>query len=571
MDYEFRKFYGSEGEDVKRWLSKLVLLLTAVGIHHDGREASAFLALHLAGIAESWYFTLPKAKQINFRYLKDALAETFSLPYMFKYNLRQELYSRKQGKGEPLDRYAELICRTCQTIGISDAEQMNCFINGLRNNTKREVLMKTPKTYDEALSIAQHVEAVARILSSKDTFPEFVETLYTDSYGRNLNSLSRVEHDEFVSLNYESYVAQIQQHAEFKLHREMKNDTCSLNNHGIQGLQNQCQRPKLPKAKKKEFRRANRVCFLCQKPGHIARNCRTAMFARTSCELIKRNESQDQYEENADEPKTQVELVVPNSMLIEQQRKDLTNEAKTSVDSNLSFGQGERFQEANEHSNAEMDKRTSILTKQSKQEICDYSLCDVDDNAQTRIYSAEKNELLGENIIDASGLYEANQSYSHDHVETAEETFEVKNDSHEAVLELDPEKIVGDTIENFIDDNQMSNGANNKAEVFDVEWDLHQSQVSLDAKPSEPAAELAICPGFPNRIDCKGTTDKAFTEHKLNNSSYVILVLLLLSLFSVALKSVERETRKFNDCKKLLLPCNSNTILTKELLWLWRK
>ena len=41
---------------------------------------------------------------------------------------------------------------------------MTYFVNGLKCNIKREVLMRVPKTYDEAESIARHVVFVEKII-----------------------------------------------------------------------------------------------------------------------------------------------------------------------------------------------------------------------------------------------------------------------------------------------------------------------------------------------------------------------------------------------------------------------
>ena len=177
---EFSKFHGYEYEDVERWLSKLGLLLTALGIAHDSRIASATLGFYLAGSAEIWYSTLPEARRQNFSLAKEALIERFASQDL-KWRLRQKLISMKQGENESLENYIDTICRTCQRVGgISDKQQMTYFVNGLKCNIKREVLMRVPKTYDEAESIARHVVFVEKILNPSDNLTEFFELYNRD-------------------------------------------------------------------------------------------------------------------------------------------------------------------------------------------------------------------------------------------------------------------------------------------------------------------------------------------------------------------------------------------------------
>ena len=90
--YEFIKFHGYEHEDVERWLNKLGLLLTALGIDHDSRVVSATLGFYLAGYAEILYSTLPEATRQKFSLAKEALIERFASQDL-KWRLRLQLIS----------------------------------------------------------------------------------------------------------------------------------------------------------------------------------------------------------------------------------------------------------------------------------------------------------------------------------------------------------------------------------------------------------------------------------------------------------------------------------------------
>ena len=130
--YEFVKFHGYEHEDVERWLTKLGLLLTVLGIDHNSRLASATLEFFLAGSAEIWYSTLPEGTRQTFSLARQALIERFASEDL-KWRLRLKLISMKQGENESLENYIYTICRTCQRVsGILDKQQMTYFVNGLK-------------------------------------------------------------------------------------------------------------------------------------------------------------------------------------------------------------------------------------------------------------------------------------------------------------------------------------------------------------------------------------------------------------------------------------------------------
>ena len=533
MEYEFSKFYGYEGEDVKRWLAKLESFLILVGINRNSRAAAACLAFHLAGLAENWYCTLPEAKRNDFQYLKDALLEKFSLSDVIKFNLRCKLNSRKQGYSESLEDYGEFVCRTAQLIDISDSERLFCFVNGLRNDIKREVFMRTPKTYDEAFCIARHVEAVEQIVNSDYKFSEFVEPAYADPGNQMF------EREQFISpaVHYAKppYVTK-------NLCQETQADACFIDN-VPQDLQSQFQQPCVTTfVPRKGRKRDKRTCFVCHQSGHIARNCQSKRFPRTPDESVQRNKEAKLPQQ------TQIESDGPKPVF-------LKVETKIHVD---------------EHDNVEIDKETSGEHIQTKQEISN-------DNSQIVSVSdtcTQDKILQGVNVITASDLYGVS-SYSNNNVKVTKENLEVQNETYEVLVDSDP-AIVEDKIENIVDDTATRTGAvilsPNNSEGSKVDWLPSQSQVIIDAESMEPAAQPAICPGFPYGTDLKEIPEEVFTNHELNNANYVVLVLFLLILSSVARKRVARKsTEKINVCHKLLLSCNLNTIIPKELLWLWRK
>ena len=59
-----------------------------------------------------------------------------------------------------MDSYIEFIDTTCRRLGVSKEDQFYYFVNGLRAEIKREVLMRQPKDYLTAVNLARRTEFV---------------------------------------------------------------------------------------------------------------------------------------------------------------------------------------------------------------------------------------------------------------------------------------------------------------------------------------------------------------------------------------------------------------------------
>ena len=150
---KLEKFSGYESQDVDRWLKKFANRLQSTGHALDPCSKAADLANHLSGPAETFYFSLDEDVRSNYDKLVDALRERYSSDD-FKWRLRQQLSSRKQGAKESLDSYIEFINTTCQRLGVSKADQLHFFVQGLKDNIKREILMHKPEDYQTAENLA---------------------------------------------------------------------------------------------------------------------------------------------------------------------------------------------------------------------------------------------------------------------------------------------------------------------------------------------------------------------------------------------------------------------------------
>lgn len=134
----------------------------------DGASRAADLASHLTGPAETFYFSLDKETRRDFDALTAALKGRFSSDDV-KWRLRQSLSSRRQGPKESLDSYIEFINSTCQKLGVSKTDQLHFFVNGLRDEIKREVLMHKPLDYQQAENLARLKVSVDRTIAERTT------------------------------------------------------------------------------------------------------------------------------------------------------------------------------------------------------------------------------------------------------------------------------------------------------------------------------------------------------------------------------------------------------------------
>ena len=129
---------------------------------------SACLAANLAclstGHAETFHFSLQSKTIHDFDLLTTALKERFFSDDL-KWRLRQSLISRQQGLHESLDSYIEFIDTTCRRLGVSKEDQFYCFVNGLRAEINRQVLMRQSKDYLTGVNLGRRTELVDRTIA----------------------------------------------------------------------------------------------------------------------------------------------------------------------------------------------------------------------------------------------------------------------------------------------------------------------------------------------------------------------------------------------------------------------
>ena len=102
------------------------------------------------------------------QHLQQALRDAFTSPYQ-NFLRRQELNTRTQGPLEPLEKYIDDINARMQWLQLSDAETMQCFMQGLRPDLKEHVILQLPASYSEATHAVHLKDPLKSIQSSSSS------------------------------------------------------------------------------------------------------------------------------------------------------------------------------------------------------------------------------------------------------------------------------------------------------------------------------------------------------------------------------------------------------------------
>ena len=126
------------------------------------------MTLLLDGPALAWFHAQTAETVGNFQSLADALKARFGAQNL-EFIFCQELYSRKQGRNEPLSVYTADVIKMCQRLGIGDKDMMNIFINGLTDEIRNHVILNQPDAFAKAENLARLRDAVTRNSSVRDS------------------------------------------------------------------------------------------------------------------------------------------------------------------------------------------------------------------------------------------------------------------------------------------------------------------------------------------------------------------------------------------------------------------
>ena len=158
-------FHGYDTEDINRWLDKIENYLKLRRIDLASPTALAELVMNLAGPAEDYYYSLSPEEKASFAGLRDSLRDRFANDNQ-SWIIWQAVSTRQQGTMESLDTYLTDLTNKFRRLKIADADKMHYFLQGLRPEICKTVLLKQPRTFREAEEMARLVCAVKTTMNN---------------------------------------------------------------------------------------------------------------------------------------------------------------------------------------------------------------------------------------------------------------------------------------------------------------------------------------------------------------------------------------------------------------------
>jgi hypothetical protein len=228
---------GHKGPKIEEWIFKMEQYFALMQV--PGDQQVTYASTLLTGDALEW-FRLQRARAANnipyatWRALVTAMRQQFSVINQAK-QARDRLASLHQHTSA--QRYAADFISLCLLIpGISEDEQLDRFVRGLKPAIRKEVELKSPATFKEAVSLAERI----------DSLP------YKGSY-----SSTPVKPPYRASSN------------SGPTPMELGTMETRQNNNRDSG---RSRYPKLTAAERQHLRNIN-GCYYCRKPGHLIQDC----------------------------------------------------------------------------------------------------------------------------------------------------------------------------------------------------------------------------------------------------------------------------------------------------------
>jgi hypothetical protein len=318
-------FNGSRSVNVDNWLNEMKQYLL-LGSVNDEPTQVLIAASYLKEIASQWWQgrkQLPNPPTSWFSF-SVSLKERFQ-PLAASRTARSQLRNLRQSNMSVSD-YSSKFSSLVQLISdMSQADQVELFIYGLRAAISREVDLREPKTLYEAMTAAQKVESLldnrrtyihsssndSRPFSSSTNFgpsnssssASFASSSSSSSTAMELGNVTAVEHNDYEVASEEvvaekecEYQRYLEEGDDFEPNYELWSDLEQRNQdeenvEQLQAMQQRSQRRTAPYMPTEEFTRCMklRLCLRCKKPGHIARNCPLRPQSQQQHRQAKRN------------------------------------------------------------------------------------------------------------------------------------------------------------------------------------------------------------------------------------------------------------------------------------------
>ena len=155
------KFFGKPGEDVEKWLKSFERVSKAN--NWSKKRQCDILPAFLRDRAAEFFDELPDDSISDWEKLKETLKNHF-LPKEARRFYYADLYNRRQGASESADDFGrdiqQLVRRAYAEMPVEhqDTLMREHFVNGLRPDLKRIVLISDPRTFQQAMDLAKREE-----------------------------------------------------------------------------------------------------------------------------------------------------------------------------------------------------------------------------------------------------------------------------------------------------------------------------------------------------------------------------------------------------------------------------
>ena len=266
-------------------------------VRTDSPTALAEVILNLAGTAEDFYYSLDEDRKDTFEALREALRERFANENQ-NWIIWQAITTRQQGPVEPIDTYLNDLTSKFRRIKISDADKMRHFVQGLRADSRETVLLKQPKSFQEAEEMARLAAALKTTMSNSQQtmaaqISNLTKTLSTmtagtsnsvnnqqqalqmqmDTLTKNIDCLlpTQVKPDKVAAYSEHGKDEQIMKLQ--KLIQELTNEMRSLDRRVDARINGIVQRGRDVRANPQRSRDGRPFCFYCGETGHIQISC----------------------------------------------------------------------------------------------------------------------------------------------------------------------------------------------------------------------------------------------------------------------------------------------------------
>lgn len=310
-------FHGTRDSNVELWLFEMLQYLNASGVPENQRVRIA--APSLKGVALQWWRNQSRlGSGINpiqtWEQFAAALTARFQ-PIASSRSARVQVRALRQGQMSVSEYASKFQALTSLITDMSEADQMEFFILGLRSSLVRDVEIQTPINLEDAIQKAQRIEAITEIRrpyytnnssqydssrtpssfsfqsnpnsnptstpassSSSSSFAAAPMELGNLNINNEYEQIESEDGNDYYNIEYEKYLQEGENY-EPEFSEENSSQQSDDDHHDspmhLQAIQTRSHKNRAPYLSQEEFTRCMKqgLCLRCKRPGHVARDC----------------------------------------------------------------------------------------------------------------------------------------------------------------------------------------------------------------------------------------------------------------------------------------------------------